>query len=276
MKGQSPERDGTLRLLTMNLWGIHGAWPDRRALLLEGLDQLRPDLLTLQETIVTDSYDQVLDLLGERYHIAHQSRDDREPNGSGISIASRWPLENVRELDLHVNDRTANFACTTMLADVSTPAGPLLLVNHFPSWKLQLEAEREAQAVIAAQAIEQAAPHLDNHVLLAGDFDADPAAASIRFFTGRQSLEGMSVCYRDAWASVHPDVPGHTYTPDNEIMADGDWPFRRIDHILVRCGEHGGPTLTIRGCQRIFDRPRDGVWASDHFGLIADVAPPAT
>ncbi len=29
-------------------------------------------------------------------------------------------------------------------------------------------------------------------------------------------------------------------------MEDGDWPFRRIDHILVRCGLHGGPTLEIR------------------------------
>ncbi len=261
----------TLRLVTMNLWGVRGAWPDRRALLVDGLHQLRPDLLTLQETIVTDSYDQVGDLLSEQYHIVHQT--DREADGQGVSIASRWPLENVRELDLHVSERTADFACTTMLADVATPVGPLLLVNHFPSWKLQLEAEREAQAVIAARAIEHAAPQPDSHVIVAGDLDADPAAASIRFFTGRQSLDGMSVCYRDAWASVHPDAPGHTYTPDNEIMVDGDWPFRRIDHILVRCDEHGGPALAIRDCQRIFDRPRNGVWASDHFGLTADLAP---
>lgn len=51
-----------------------------------------------------------------------------------------------------------------------------------------------------------------------------------------------------------------------------DWPFRRIDYIFVRCGEYGKPTLTIRNCQRIFDQPRDGGWASDHFGLAADLA----
>jgi len=33
---------------------------------------------------------------------------------------------------------------------------------------------------------------------------------SIRFWTGRQSLEGVSVCYRDAWASAHPGAPGRT------------------------------------------------------------------
>jgi endonuclease/exonuclease/phosphatase family metal-dependent hydrolase len=108
-------------------------------------------------------------------------------------------------------------------------------------------------------------------VIVAGDFDADPDAASIRFWTGRQSLEGTSVCYRDAWESANPHTPGDTFTPENPLVADPDWPFRRIDYILVRCGEHGGPTLTITDCRRIFVQPTDGVWVSDHFGLVADL-----
>jgi len=55
------------------------------------------------------------------------------------------------------------------------------------------------------------------------------------------------------------------------LVADPDWPFGRIDYVLVRCGEHGGPTLPIAACERIFDTPVDGVWASDHFGLVADL-----
>jgi endonuclease/exonuclease/phosphatase family metal-dependent hydrolase len=55
-------------------------------------------------------------------------------------------------------------------------------------------------------------------------------------------------------------------------MADPDWPFRRIDHVLVRCREHGGPVLRIDDCRLIFDAPVGGVWASDHFGLMADLA----
>ena len=54
-------------------------------------------------------------------------------------------------------------------------------------------------------------------------------------------------------------------------MADWDWPFQRIDHILVRCGEHGGPTLQIHDCSLAFNAPVDGVWASDHFGLVAEL-----
>ena len=71
-----------------------------------------------------------------------------------------------------------------------------------------------------------------------------------------------------------PGEPGDTFTPDNPLVADPDWPFRRIDYILVRCGDHGGPTLGIRSCKRVFDEPIDGVWASDHFGVTADVGPP--
>ena len=95
------------------------------------------------------------------------------------------------------------------------------------------------------------------HVVLAGDFDATPDAASMRFWRGRQSLGGMSVCYRDAWHDAHPQEPGHTFTPDNPMVAEGSWPLergRRIDYVLVRCGDHG-PTLEITGCERIFDEP---------------------
>jgi endonuclease/exonuclease/phosphatase family metal-dependent hydrolase len=35
----------------------------------------------------------------------------------------------------------------------------------------------------------------------------------------------------------------------------------------ARCGEHGGPTLPIRTCRRIFD----DVPASDHYGLLAEL-----
>ncbi|MDQ3780276.1 MAG: hypothetical protein M3354_07010, partial [Chloroflexota bacterium] len=54
-----------------------------------------------------------------------------------------------------------------------------------------------------------------------------------------------------------------------------DWPFQRIDHIFVRCGERGGPTLEIAACALAFAEPVDGVWASDHFAVVADLFVPA-
>ena len=269
-------RSGEIRVLTLNLWGRDGAWNERRLVLSEGFRALQPDLIALQETVKTDEYDQVIDLLGPDWNVVHQK--NRDPEGMGISIASRWPLGEVQELDLHVTPRTKDFPCGTLVVEIFAPdpVGPLLFVNHFPNWQLDFEYEREMQTVVAARAIEERIRQSSLHVILAGDLDAEPDAASIRFWSGRQSLDGMSICYRDAWKSTHPHELGHTFTPENPLMAmaNWDWPFRRIDYLFVRCGEHGGPTLKIASCHRIFDEPTNGVWASDHFGLVANLTLP--
>lgn len=153
-----------MRILSLNLWGRRGEWERRRQVLRTGLGALDPDLVAFQESIKTDRYDQVRDLLGPNYYLAHQ--EIREPGGpadveagQGISIASRWPIEDVHELDLHVTPRTADFACGVLLAQIQAPPpiGPLLFVNHFPNWQLAFEYERELQAVAAARAIEERA-----------------------------------------------------------------------------------------------------------------------
>jgi endonuclease/exonuclease/phosphatase family metal-dependent hydrolase len=263
-----------MRVLTMNIFGRRADWPARRSLLRETVSRLRPDLVAFQEAVVTDEYDQVTDILGEGWHLGHQRR--REPGGpgdvepgQGISIASRWPLSGSEEIDLEVTPRTADFACGALIATVEAPPpiGTLLFANHLPSWQLAYEHERELQAMELAARLEQLAGD-GRHAIVAGDLDADPSAASLRFLTGHQSLGDESVCYRDAWVSARGDA-GETFSPANGLLADPDWPFRRIDYILVRCGEHGGPTLRIDSCDRVLDSPRDGVWASDHFGLTA-------
>jgi hypothetical protein len=43
--------------------------------------------------------------------------------------------------------------------------------------------------------------------------------------------------------------------------------------VLVRCGIHG-PALTVDDCRLVFDEPVGGVWASDHFGVMADLSLP--
>jgi endonuclease/exonuclease/phosphatase family metal-dependent hydrolase len=48
---------------------------------------------------------------------------------------------------------------------------------------------------------------------------------------------------------------------------------RRIDYIMIRSGIHG-PTLAIADCRRVLDRRVAGIWASDHFGVVADLQVP--
>jgi endonuclease/exonuclease/phosphatase family metal-dependent hydrolase len=154
------------------------------------------------------------------------------------------------------------------------PLGRVLFVNAPLSYPKDTEAERERQAVAVARLVDELRPA---HAILAGDLNAEPEAASIRFLRGLQSLDGMSVCYRDAWEAAHPGEPGHTFTPENPTMPTGEtgaWalePGRRIDYVFVRCSDHG-PTLDTVSCERLFDEPVDGTWASDHFGVTAELS----
>jgi endonuclease/exonuclease/phosphatase family metal-dependent hydrolase len=263
-----------MRVATLNLYRRFGDWPARRAVLADGFARLSADLVAVQEAVRADGYDQVADLLGDRYEIVHQ--EERARDGSGIAIASRWPVERVHDIDLHVTPRTAGFPCAALAARIRAPEpiGPLLFVNHKPHWNSAYEYERGLQALATARFIEDLVSGDPRHVVVAGDFDATPEATSIRFWSGRHALDGTSVAYRDAWETRHPDRPGYTFMPGHNPLVSGNWPMdmnRRIDYVFVRCGDHG-PTLAIASCEPLFDQPVRGVWASDHFGVTAELA----
>jgi endonuclease/exonuclease/phosphatase family metal-dependent hydrolase len=239
-----------IRVATQNIWRFHGDWPARRPVLRDGVSAV--DLVALQEAFD----DQPRDVMGPDHEIAHS-------NQKGVAIASRWPIRDVHEPE-----------SDTLVAEIEAPLGRLVFVNHAASYELDREGVREREAVAVAELVDELRPE---HAILAGDLNATPDSASVRFLCGLQSLDGVSVAYRDAWTSAHPGEPGHTFTPENPTMATGEeghWllePGRRIDYILVRCSDHG-PTLDVRSCERLFDSPVDGVWASDHFGVVAEVS----
>ncbi|MBV9280617.1 MAG: hypothetical protein JOZ41_11085 [Chloroflexi bacterium] len=146
-----------MRVVTQNLWGRRGAWPERRAVLIAGLRKLQPDLIAFQEAIKNDEYDQVRDLLGPDYHVLHSSKREAGDGGDveagqGISIASRWPFRAAQELELPLTPRMAESVRVSLLVEVHAPdpIGPLFFVNHNPSWQLRFEFELQAVAVARA------------------------------------------------------------------------------------------------------------------------------
>ncbi|MEV6793293.1 endonuclease/exonuclease/phosphatase family protein [Streptomyces sp. NPDC051320] len=269
------DADGRLRVLTMNVLELRYAdGRRRRAALRRTLTELSPDVMALQEV----SRREVTDLHEAGWHVAphpHWSADD-----VGAVLAARRPFGGIRSTGLRVTERTARTPwCGAVVAELPLP-GPLhgaLLVHHKPSWPFGYERERELQAVATTRLVEGAlAERPVPHVVLMGDFDAAPEASSMRFWRGLQSLEGISVCYQDAWAGLHPDDPGHTFSPRNPLVRQGDMPEeagRRIDGIMVRCDRYG-PTLHIADCRRILVTPTAGTQVSDHYGLVADLTLP--
>ena len=270
---QAEQTGPRLRAATLNAYGMRADWPKRRRVMADGFQRLEPDLVAFQEVLVGPERNQVAEVLDDDYWLAHHGR--RQSDGQGISIASRWPIDEAHEVELPVTPRSGGFECSALVAEIAAPEpyGPLVFVNHLPDWQLTHEYEREVQTVAVAEFIEELVGDRPRHVLLAGDFDATPDAATLRFWTGRQSLGGVSVCYRDAWASAHLYDPGHTFTRENGLLAP-EWelePGRRIDYLLIRCDRHG-PSLHVTQAMRIFHHAVDGVWAADHFGVCADLA----
>jgi endonuclease/exonuclease/phosphatase family metal-dependent hydrolase len=261
-----------MRIATLNVWGTRGHWPARLAVLRQGFQTLDADIVTLQETILTENFDQAGEILGPGYHLAQQQ--SREEDGQGITTASRWPIGRAFEIDFHVTERTHDFACTCLVSEILAPEpyGRLWIANHFPDYQLDHERERRLQSLAAARSLESLVVQSPGHVVVAGDMDADDASDSMRFWAGRHVVDDTSVCYRNAWESIHPDERAPTFVPENPNSENEDWPFRGIDHILVRCAD-SGPTLRIVSCRRIFDRGATS--ASDHYGLLAELEPPA-
>jgi endonuclease/exonuclease/phosphatase family metal-dependent hydrolase len=269
-----------LRVMTCNVYGpANPDWDRRVSVLARGIRELNPDLIALQEVPV-DQPDLLDDLLGPGYQFSHFS----QPSDDGIAgtLATRAPHRFVTELDQRVSRLAGETLpwCATTVIELESVIGPLVVAHHKPSWPFPAEQEREHQALRAARLLEElvAGRTKQVHVVVLGDFDATPDATSMRFWRGRQSLAGTSVCYQDCWEYAHPyDAdPGYTFDLVNPLVQTGEVATavsRRIDYILVRAALHG-PTLRTTSCRRVFDQPVDGVWASDHFGVVADLVRP--
>lgn len=268
-----------MRFATLNTWGMRGDWDSRRDVLRAGFRSMAPDIITLQETVLTSEHDQAREILAPEYHLAQQT--DREigrdgaPAGQGITTASRWPIGRILEVDLHLTDRTAEFACSCLITEIlgPPPLGRIWVANHFPDYQLDHERERRLQSAKVGRALEELVGSAPGHVIVAGDLDADFGADSIRFWTGRHVINDLSVCYRSSWEAIgHRPADTQTYLPDNPLQTEAaDWPNRSIDHVFVRC-DHNGPTLLVNGCMRIFNTRADTV--SDHYGVLVDLCVP--
>ncbi|MFF3227013.1 endonuclease/exonuclease/phosphatase family protein [Nocardia suismassiliense] len=267
-----------LRIVTINVQNNEGD-PRRPALLNQELRRLAPDLVALSEVVDTEQLDALLD--GTELHGTHQAEVmayappfvDRY---GGTAVASRWPHQVVEVLDLRLAG-AGDVPWCTVAAEVSLPGeGEVLFVSTTAAWRLDAEAVREQQAVALSDL--DARHRTDLPTIIAGDFNADPDAASIRYLTGRQSLSGRSVHYHDAW-EVAGDGPGHTWSVDNATAAAlfdqivrQPGHRRRLDYVFTGSWHaHPKARCEIRAARLAFDQPTDGVWPSDHYGVVVDV-----
>ena len=182
----------------------------------------------------------------------------------------------MEALDLRLAD-AADVPWAALAVSIELPGeGEVLFIAATASWRLDAESARERQAVALTDIDTRHRRELPT--IIAGDFNATPDAAGIRYLTGRQSIGGRSVHYHDAWA-VAGVGPGHTWTVDNPNARAGiDQGVRqpdhrrRLDYVFISSWHaHPKAYCRIRAAELAFDQPEDGLWPSDHFGLVVDV-----
>jgi endonuclease/exonuclease/phosphatase family metal-dependent hydrolase len=260
-----------LRVLTLNIWNRFGPWDERLTVIRDGIREMSPDLVGLQEVVEVPGITQA-DAIGEGlgYHAAYGLASSY---GEGISLGnaalSRWPIRTSQVFPLP-NGGTDE-SRSLLFAEIDSPYGVIpFFVTHL-NWKLHEGVVREEQVQQIARRVKDCAPVDGLPPVLVGDFNAQPEASEIRFLRGLQSLNGKSVYFADCFEQAG-EGPGVTFDGIRNKFAEQyhEHP-RRIDYVFVR-----GPDKKVRGkplaAKVVYDEPTGGVFASDHFGVLAEIS----
>jgi endonuclease/exonuclease/phosphatase family metal-dependent hydrolase len=259
-----------LRILNLNIWNYNEPWIERRARIVELIQETEPDVVALQEIRYHDrlSYrnhqaDQILTgLSGYRcvWHPAHYWPPGEGDNRGGtcwegLAILSRYPIvdQAILHLSRDPSDSRDSFQRLVMGARVQTPGGPFWLFNtHYP---LSADA-RDRVVVETLDFVEQTAGELS--FALSGDLNAVPEHLPIRFLSGQTEIGGRRSALLDVWTVCHPGEPGYTFPA---------WePSRRIDYLFV------ASSIEVVDVSVVGSVPdRKMVSPSDHCGLLADL-----
>ena len=261
-----------MRILQLNVWARSGPYATRERLLRAEVGLLAPDLIALQEVDAgPGESNQAEELFGPLgYEVVYERRDGDYRGDPGIAVATRHPVRDRRVLELPHGGvclavRVAAGGAEFWFCSATTGHG----------WPHQ-EALREDAVVALDAAIAELADGDDLPPVLAGDFDATPEHASIRFLSGKQSLQGRSTSWTDAFAVAGEGAP-YTWSTENPYVA----PFaaavfaepdhhRRIDYVLVGSPFTWRPRIAVRSARVVLKGDAQAA-PSDHWGVLADL-----
>jgi len=261
----------TLRVVTLNIWNRGGPWEARLTAIRAELAELDPDVVGLQEVLRAtngEDPDQAREIAeGLGYHIAYGASFDTGGIEFGNAVLSKFPIRRSEAFILPSVD-TPDSRCL-LYTEIDAPFGTLPFFCTHLCWRFSEGSSREAQVKAVAKHVKELCPIDRFPPILVGDFNATPDADEIRYLKGLCSLGTRSVYFADTFGLVGRG-DGVTFTTRNPFATELREPDRRIDYIFVRGPDPRGrgEPLDARVC---FDRPRRGVYASDHFGVTATI-----
>jgi endonuclease/exonuclease/phosphatase family metal-dependent hydrolase len=267
-----------LKLLTLNTWGRTGPWAKRRALIGEGIRELDPHVVGLNEIwddAEGNSAREIADAIGGEWHV-HTSPPFEFEEGkyeTRNAVLSRFPLLEAEAWMLP--EPRGDCRRNLTFARVATPWGQLpVFVTHL-SWMFHHGSYRLMQVQQIRSWMKERAPiekgdapteHLPPVVM--GDFNEVPESDEIRFMRGLYA-DAHGFYSADCFA-LRGEGSGITWSNDNAYAAREHFPDRRLDYIFVR-----GPDRWGRGeplvARVALTQGRDGVFPSDHYAVYAEI-----
>ena len=257
-----------LRVLTWNVWWQYGPWQDRYHAIEMIIERVDADLVGLQEVWSKDGKN-LAGMLAERFGYQHVYRtlSVKDGVGFGNAILSRWPIERTEMRELPgVYERDEKRL--VLAVETRGPRGHIQSFCTHLNYLIHDSDVRQRQVAAIAELVELMGPR-DYVPIVCGDFNAVPTADEIRMLTGETTVPVAGRTFRDAWAEAGHG-PGFTWDNNNPFAGRELEPSKRIDYLFAGYPKARGAGHIIN-CELVGNEPVDGVWASDHFGLMAEL-----
>jgi exodeoxyribonuclease-3 len=265
---------GSVTRVRIATWNVNALTPERLDRIFDWVDSVRPDVLCLQETKVTDDVFPALDFHGRGYASVHHG----EGRWNGVAIVSRVGLDDpvsgfADGGDPDADARLVSATCGGVrISSVYVPNGRAVGHEHF-AYKLAWLARLRAHVDAESRASSGGRP-----VAVCGDFNVAPADIDVwnpAAFEGdthvtpeeRAALADLEDWgLRDAFRERYPGVPRlfswWDYRAGNFHKHQG----MRIDLVML------SPDLAARVGFALIDRnARKGKKPSDHAPVLVDV-----
>jgi endonuclease/exonuclease/phosphatase family metal-dependent hydrolase len=261
----SPDRDGVLTVLTLNIWGEH-RWDERKLALVDWLNELRPDVVALQEVVRSPDLCQASWLAEQAgMEAVYSAASVRSGRDFGNAVLSRWPIAGSRSLTLTAGGEDAETR-GALTVDVRASGRMVSFTSTHLAFLFNQGWVREVQVQELAEFVGSGSGEFP--VLLCGDFNARPESTEVRFVKGLHAFDGRSFQLFDAFEAAHPGELGFTWSNTNPYAAQNRTPNQRIDYVFVgvRMADGAGSVLDAAV---VCNEPRRGAWPTDHFGVVA-------
>lgn len=240
----------TVSVVTLNIWHDRDPWSARMDYMVLELRRLDPDVIGLQEVLQHESLpnqaETIARELGLDWYFSSVDPEDR-PRRYGNAILTKHRVlqrnwKALTPLDDYRNVAHARIAIGGTEVDVYNTH------LHHTGEGSAIRREQIEGLLAFVRTTRGSGP-----VILLGDFNTPTDSPEMRL---------LDAAYADAFGSIHTDPAARARTTLNPQL--GHTP-RRIDHIYFERGRFVPLAADI-----LLEEPDEaGVWASDHFGVIA-------